>query len=131
MIEIEADDRQLMEAVLSSASRKGAAWAALWDVEAALDLSASRVRARAARLIARGLLEGCTDGCRGDFIVTDRGMAALPLQPLQGAQRRLAASSTGRWIGRCFGSISQLSGRPPRVTWVMPHGAISLCRSRR
>lgn len=34
-------------------------------------------RAKAAALIRRGLLDGCTCGCRGDFEITDKGRAWL------------------------------------------------------
>lgn len=35
------------------------------------------VRAKMAMLIRRGLVGGCTCGCRGDFEITDKGMEVL------------------------------------------------------
>jgi hypothetical protein len=43
------------------------------DTEAPFHL----VRAKASRLIGRGLLDGCDCGCRGDFVLTERGREYL------------------------------------------------------
>ena len=42
----------------------------------ALPMSAAKMRA----LIRRGLVEGCECGCRGDFVLTDKGRALLALR---------------------------------------------------
>ena len=41
--------------------------AMVWDLARILDVPEKIVRAKAARLIKKGVLEGCTCGCRGDF----------------------------------------------------------------
>lgn len=35
------------------------------------------VHAKMRRLIARGLVDGCDCGCRGDFVITENGLAQL------------------------------------------------------
>jgi hypothetical protein len=58
-------------------------WTLIWDLafpvlDGLPDEDWGRlVRAKAARLIARGLLDGCTCGCRGDFELTAKGEAYL------------------------------------------------------
>lgn len=41
--------------------------ASVWDLANTLQASDKVVRAKARRLIRRGLLDGCPCGCRGDF----------------------------------------------------------------
>lgn len=64
-------------------------WVSQWDLAGALRLAGYRahhgpygmpsglVRAKASRLIERGLLDGCTCGCRGDFELTTAGRGLL------------------------------------------------------
>lgn len=59
----------VQEASRQAAKRWGAkdAWAMVWDVTAILGVPEKVVRAKAERIIKRGLMDGCTCGCRGDF----------------------------------------------------------------
>lgn len=47
----------------------GPRWAMVWDVAERLEAPEKVIRAKAAKLIRRGLLDGCACGCRGDFDV--------------------------------------------------------------
>lgn len=53
----------------------GPRWALVWDLESfGPD---NLIRAKARKLIHRGLLSGCPCGCRGDFEITEAGRAFL------------------------------------------------------
>lgn len=52
-------------------------WASRWDVETWLDLPERIVLSKARALIKAGLMDGCVDGCRGDFELTDAGYSVL------------------------------------------------------
>ena len=65
-----SDDRFLD--VVSNINIHEDRWAYVWDIEAAMpDIPPRLLRAKAKSLIKRGLMTGCTCGCRGDFEVTD------------------------------------------------------------
>ncbi len=84
------DDREFLRAV--ELCKRGS-WATRWDVQFYLsgygtqtDWSVDEeelivhwklVIAKAKRLIARGLLDGCTCTCRGDYYLTDKGKEFL------------------------------------------------------
>lgn len=51
--------------------------AILWHIVDAMNAPGKLVRAKCARLVERGFLEGCACGCRGDFRLTDKGVAFL------------------------------------------------------
>lgn len=51
-----------------------AAWVCLWDFDGPyLDIPHKLIRAKAAKLIKRGFMTGCSCGCRGDFEITMAG----------------------------------------------------------
>lgn len=53
-------------------------WTHFWEVEERLpDIPPKVIRAKAAKLIKRGLMTGCTCGCRGDLEVTALGMERI------------------------------------------------------
>lgn len=53
-------------------------WAIIFDlIEATPEFPPAVVRAKLAQMIRGGLCEGCVCGCRGDFMLTDKGRAAL------------------------------------------------------
>ena len=79
-------DADFLRAVDAAATAGGFKSATRWDVAAVLvgrpcdvgrppvdylDMPERLVRAKARKLIRRGLLEGCACGCRGDFEVAD------------------------------------------------------------
>jgi hypothetical protein len=43
-------------------------------------------RAKMRALIRRGLVDGCTCGCRGDYDITDKGRAEVALRSLMGTR---------------------------------------------
>ena len=47
--------------------------ASRWNVAEALGVNEKIVLAKLRKLTRRGLLDGCTCGCRGDFTITDAG----------------------------------------------------------
>lgn len=47
----------------------GPRWAFVWDLAEYFNVSEKIIRAKAAKLIKRGRMDGCTCGCRGDFEV--------------------------------------------------------------
>ena len=51
--------------------------AKLWDFEGVLGCPARLALAKIRRLMARGLVDGCDCGCRGDFELTEDGEAWL------------------------------------------------------
>lgn len=52
--------------------------ATIWDLQARLqEYPPKVVRAKLAALVKRGLLAGCTCGCRGDFEITAAGVESL------------------------------------------------------
>jgi hypothetical protein len=52
--------------------------ASRWDIEEELwEYPPKVLLAKLRRLVARGLLDGCACGCRGDFEITDRGKEIL------------------------------------------------------
>jgi hypothetical protein len=55
----------------------GRRWVMLYELQAAPAFPEKVVRAKLAALIRRGLLSGCTCGCRGDFEITAAGEALL------------------------------------------------------
>lgn len=54
-------------------------WVMAWDLEKKLGLedTGGLLLAKCEALIKRGLLDGCTCGCRGDFELTTKGEAFL------------------------------------------------------
>jgi hypothetical protein len=57
---------------------QGGHWCLIDDVVTALPgFPLKVVRAKARRLIGRGLMDGCGCGCRGDFEITAQGRALL------------------------------------------------------
>ena len=49
-------------------------WVSVWDMEPPYsELPDKLFRAKMAKLIKRGLLDGCTCGCRGDYELTEAG----------------------------------------------------------
>jgi hypothetical protein len=49
-----------------------------WDLASALDSVPERVLlSKASKVIKRGLVTGCACGCRGDFALTEKGIALL------------------------------------------------------
>ena len=56
-------------------------WVMFDELQAAPAFPAKVVRAKLAALIRRGLLTGCTCGCRGDFELTPAGEALLDAEP--------------------------------------------------
>lgn len=73
-------DRALLGAVRDLAAIKpyGPQWAMLRDLENAFASVPQKVLlAKCSALIARGLLQGCTCGCRGDFELTSAGRRLL------------------------------------------------------
>lgn len=71
------DDGDMVAAVAHIQEVKGS-WANVGEVEAHFpDFPPKVVVAKLARLIKRGLLTGCTCGCRGDFEVTEKGGGLL------------------------------------------------------
>lgn len=60
-------------------------WAIRWDVERLLPVFPERViQRKAAALMARGLMQGCTCGCRGDYELTKEGLVFLRSHPHKG-----------------------------------------------
>jgi hypothetical protein len=68
------DDRMFLTAVVTAAVYKDLG-SNRWELAKLLDLPMPLVLAKAAGLIRRGLLDGCTCGCRGDFLLTEKGKA--------------------------------------------------------
>lgn len=55
-----------------------ARWAMRWDLERCYpDVPPRVILAKCRTLIRRDLLDGCTCGCRGDFELTQKGLAFL------------------------------------------------------
>lgn len=58
-------------------------WRSEWNVLATLssamgaEIPARLFRAKAGKLIDRGLVDGCNCGCRGDYFLTEKGEAFL------------------------------------------------------
>ena len=49
----------------------------VWDLAERLNIHPNRVRSKARRAAKRGLSDGCTCGCRGDFKLLPAGEALL------------------------------------------------------
>lgn len=63
-------DEAVLAAVRAAGADHPARWAMIWDVQAALPTFPPKVvRAKLAALVRRGVLDGCTCGCRGDFFI--------------------------------------------------------------
>lgn len=76
-------DTAMLYYVASSPKRNSAGWVMLWDMQHApifAQFPPKVVLAKARALLKRGLLSGCGCGCRGDFTVTEKGMALMPAQ---------------------------------------------------
>lgn len=77
-------DRPVLE-FLDDLDGEWAGWctSGMPDVATAMPPSVSPklVLAKMRQLIKRGLVDGCGCGCRGDFVLTDRGKAELPPSP--------------------------------------------------
>jgi len=61
-------------------------WALVWDMQAYFDVPFKVIRAKARKLLRRGLMDGCHCGCRGDFEVIDsaeRRVLGWPEIPLK------------------------------------------------
>lgn len=43
-------------------------------------------------MIRRGVVDGCPCGCRGDFVITEKGLAELSSQNGKGLARRVSGS---------------------------------------
>lgn len=74
----------------------GPRWALMWDLQDRLpEFPEKVIRAKCRQLIKRGLLDGCTCGCRGDFELTELSHAATasraPSQATTAAAARSAA----------------------------------------
>lgn len=54
-----------------------AGWVFTWDMDWYDHLPWKVVAAKLSRLVRKGLLDGCTCGCRGDFTLTEQGNAIL------------------------------------------------------
>jgi hypothetical protein len=68
--------------VVEDVRRHDRRWTLCWDLEAALPGIPPKVlRAKARALIRRGLLTGCTCGCRGDYELTAKGDRFLAEAP--------------------------------------------------
>jgi hypothetical protein len=53
-------------------------WVFMWNLEAMMPMFPEEViLSKARRLEARGLIKGCTCGCRGDFELTEEGRATI------------------------------------------------------
>ena len=59
-------DEAFLAAVQAVHDTKGM-WACFWELAEALNVPDKLVLSKARRLINRGVLDGCTCGCRGDF----------------------------------------------------------------
>lgn len=81
-------DSSALKAVIECGGTGRYNWAMAWDVSAKFpDLPAKVVRAKMAALIRRGLLDGCTCGCRGDFWVTDLGVKLISTEEDKGEEK--------------------------------------------
>lgn len=77
------DDRPILEFL---AARQGH-WCFRWDLGGSSEYNVTTVMppnvpeklalAKMKRLIDRGLVNGCTCGCRGDFEITEKGLQAI------------------------------------------------------
>lgn len=68
------DDAEFLTFVEETGRDHPARWVQVWDFEQLRPQWPWKVaRAKARRLIRRGLLNGCTCGCRGDFVLTEAG----------------------------------------------------------
>ncbi len=58
-------------------------WAMIWDIRSEFpdDVPTKVIRAKLEKLIRRGLMDGCTCGCRGDYELTDKGREMLGVLP--------------------------------------------------
>ena len=64
--------------ITGGAPRGETRWVMRWDLDEAFPAVPRRLMfAKCNRLIARGLLTGCTCGCRGDYELTDLGRDLL------------------------------------------------------
>ena len=72
-------DVAFIRAVIEVGRGRPSNWADRWGVGEDLGIGEKPklVLAKARSLIRRGLIDGCTDGCRGDFTATDSGRALL------------------------------------------------------
>lgn len=63
-----------------------------WDVSSAMPpgTPAKLVLAKMRKLIRRGVVAGCACGCRGDFVITEAGLAELRGYPDDTAGSRIA-----------------------------------------
>lgn len=60
----------------------GRRWVAIWDMEPEYpDMPPKVVAAKFRQLNKRGLIDGCTCGCRGDLQVTEAGLALIAPAP--------------------------------------------------
>jgi hypothetical protein len=53
--------------VIDRVARKERRWTHTWDLDEALDFPPKVILAKAASMIRRGVITGCSCGCRGDF----------------------------------------------------------------
>lgn len=71
--------------VVDHIQRESGMWALTPDIAAVIEdchVPWKVVNAKLAKLINRGLLDGCTCGCRGDFELTDEGRELIGAAPL-------------------------------------------------
>lgn len=67
------DDAPLVQFVAAKEAEKGM-WVDVWDFEPPYSNLPGRLfRAKMGQLIKRGLLTGCSCGCRGSYEVTNKG----------------------------------------------------------
>ncbi len=74
-VDIDTDDLLSSMAGISLAAG-GMGWVQAWDIGPLVPLEVpwKVVEAKLSKLVRRGLLDGCTCGCRGDFTLTSRGI---------------------------------------------------------
>lgn len=63
--------------IIARTEREEHRWTFYWDVAQELGVDRKLILAKANALIRRGLMTGCTCGCRGDFELTAAGAKAL------------------------------------------------------
>lgn len=76
------DDRRVLNLIDELGAGRPSRWVFMWDLAPALAPAPYKVvQAKAKALIRRGLVNGCPCGCRGDFVVTDKGHMFLKAAP--------------------------------------------------
>lgn len=67
------------EPILRLLETRNGEWTLWWDITKAMPEGVPEkvVLAKMASLIRRGLVDGCACGCRGDFVLTEKGKATL------------------------------------------------------